>query len=300
MPSWEVRALLKRRGMRAPFLLAILAGLFACNGAVATRAPPQGDSDAAEDSAYDAASSGTSIEYDASAAPWTLPVTVDDSGASSSGVPVSTNGPVPPVSPGPSSSPPPGACAALLSPGDLAIDELMIESVSGTGDYGEWLEVMSLRSCAVNLRGLHGDCPSGSKVRTFDVTEDMWIAPLGTFLVADSADPATNHDLPVPLLVWSGEPGDVLRNKGGTVDLLVDGTLIDSLTFPALKLTVGASVEFPADCDLSERTDWTAWQTSADSYFPGFYGTPNAPNTDVTCDVSDMGASGVPAGDAGP
>jgi hypothetical protein len=288
--------------MKALPLLAVLAGLFACNGAVATRSPPQEGSDASEDDTYDASSYGSSTEYDAgTSALWPLPVAGADSGASSPNLPVSA-GPIP-VPPAPSSSPPPGACPSPLSPGDLAIDELMIESVSGTGDYGQWIEVMSLLPCAVNLRALHGDCVNGAKVRTFDVTEDMWIPPLGTFLVADSADPATNHDLPLPLLVWAGQPGDVLRHKGGTIDLLVDGTLIDSLTFPALKLTVGASVEFPADCDLSERTDWTAWQTSVASYFPGFLGTPNAPNTDVTCDVSDesdASTSGDPEGDAGP
>ena len=29
-----------------------------------------------------------------------------------------------------------------------------------------------------------------------------------------------------------GQPGDVLRNKGGTVTLLLAGTMIDSVTFP--------------------------------------------------------------------
>src|SRR5437868_4642485 len=33
-----------------------------------------------------------------------------------------------------------GACARPLGPGDLVIDELMIASVAGAGDHGEWLE----------------------------------------------------------------------------------------------------------------------------------------------------------------
>jgi hypothetical protein len=85
--------------------------------------------------------------------------------------------------------------------------------------------------------------------------------------------------------VWAGEPGDVLRNKGGTIVLSVSGTLIDTLTYPALKLTVGASIAFPADCDPATRSDWTAWQTSTFSFFPGFHGTPNATNTDVSCSL---------------
>jgi hypothetical protein len=180
-------------------------------------------------------------------------------------------------------APPDGACAASLAPGDLVIDELLIESVAGAGDYGEWLEVRSTLACAIDLRGLHGECPSGAKVRTFDVTDDVWLPPTGIFVVADSVDPAVDHDLPGTVIPWSGQPGDVLRNKGGTISLRVQDALIDSVTYPALKLVVGASVAFPADCPLDRRSDWTVWQTSIDSWFPGFRGSPNAPNLDVSC-----------------
>jgi hypothetical protein len=182
-----------------------------------------------------------------------------------------------------SAAPPPGACASPLAPGDLVIDELMIESVAGTGDYGEWLEVRSTLPCSADLRGLHGECPSGAKVRTFDVTDHLWVPAGGTFVVADSYDPAINHDLPGDVIAWSSQPGDVLRNKGATISLLVQDQLIDSVTYPALKLTVGTSLEFPPDCPLDRRSDWTAWEASSTSWFPGFFGTPNAPNADVSC-----------------
>jgi len=45
------------------------------------------------------------------------------------------------------------ACEDPLAPGDLVIDELMIASVAGSGDYGEWVEVRSTRPCALNLHG---------------------------------------------------------------------------------------------------------------------------------------------------
>ncbi len=177
-----------------------------------------------------------------------------------------------------------GLCAAPLSPADLMIDELMIESVAGAGDYGEWLEVTSTLDCAVNLQGLHGECPHGAKVATFDVTDDTWVPARGTFVVADSSDPVLNHYLPGTVVNWLGQPGDVLRNKGTTVTLSVAGVVIDTLTYPALTLTVGASLAFPSDCDPTLRADFTRWKTSAASWFPGFRGTPNAPNTDVSCD----------------
>ena len=176
-----------------------------------------------------------------------------------------------------------GVCNKPLAAGDLVVDELMIESVAGTGDYGQWLEVRSTLGCALDLRGLHGECPNGKKVATFDVTADLWVPALGTFLVADSSDPAIDHDLPGTLVVWAGGPGDVLRKKGTTITLESGGVLIDALTYPALALTVGASVSFPSDCADSDRSDWTKWQTSTFSWFPAFFGTPNAPNDDVLC-----------------
>ncbi len=175
------------------------------------------------------------------------------------------------------------ACVSDLAPGALLIDELLIESVDGTGDHGEWLEVTNMLPCAVDLRGLHGDCPHGAKAATFDVPGDLWIPAGGTFVVADSVSPAIDHDVPLPVVEWKGNLGDVLRNKGTTVTLTLDDVVIDTLTFPALALTVGTSVEFPADCDPSTRDDFSRWVPAQSSWFPGFHGTPNAPNTDVAC-----------------
>jgi hypothetical protein len=189
----------------------------------------------------------------------------------------------PPVPVAAADAGPDGACEAPPEAGDLAIDELMIASVAGAGDYGEWLEVRSTRDCALDLRGLHGECPRGAKVATFDVTQDLWVAAGGTFVVADSADPALNHDVPGPIVAWSGRVGDVLRNQGTTITLTVSGTRIDSVTYPALSLTVGASLSFPTDCDPETRADWTRWQWSTASWFPAFFGTPNAPNDDIHC-----------------
>jgi hypothetical protein len=176
-----------------------------------------------------------------------------------------------------------GACSAPLQAGGLLIDELMIQSVAGTGDDGEWLEVASTLGCATNLDGLHGECAVGSAVHTFDVTGDLWLPPGGTFLVADSLDPAVNHDLPGLVLAWSGHAGDILRNLGGTVTLSAGAELVVSVTWPSMKLAVGTSVELPAGCPPDDANDFSDWQQAVASWFPAFHGTPNAPNLDVTC-----------------
>ena len=211
-----------------------------------------------------------------------------DAGASPIPIPFPTDGATPAIgadaAPLPSlDAGPEGACDHPPAPGDLAIDELMIESVAGAGDYGEWIEIASMADCALNLRGLHGECPRGATVATFDVATDLWISAQGSLVVADSTDPAINHYLPGLVVGWNGHPGDVLRNKGTTVTLTLSGTVLDSVTYPALPLVVGTSMSFPADCDPSLRADWTRWATSVSSWFPGFDGTPSAPNVDVSC-----------------
>jgi hypothetical protein len=228
----------------------------------------------------------TATVVDETTAPVAVAPAIADAAPIDAGVPgevTMETGDEPPVPVAIVDAGPDGACEAPPATGDLAIDELMIASVAGTGDYGEWLEVRSTRDCALDVRGLHGECPRGAKVATFDVTQDLWVAAGGSFVVADSTDPAINHDLPGSIVVWSGRVGDVLRNQGTTITLTMGGTLIDSVTYPALKLTVGASLSFPTDCDLETRADWTRWQWSSASWFPAFFGTPNAPNDDIHC-----------------
>jgi hypothetical protein len=176
-----------------------------------------------------------------------------------------------------------GACSQPLQAGDLLVDELMVESVAGAGDDGEWLEVTSALACATNLRGLHGECPVGSEVHTFDVPDDIWLPAGGTFIVADSVDPAVNHYLPGIVLAWSGHAGDILRNLGGTVTLSVGRQIVVSLTWPSMKLVVGTSVELPSDCPAGDADDFADWHPAIASWFPAFHGTPNAPNLDVAC-----------------
>jgi hypothetical protein len=265
--------------MRCPFVLPWLA-LLACSPSIKPDASPGtalgsdanpdaslwgddgGSGEDGEDAGQPAWDTGATPAEDA-----TGPITVSEVDASS-----------PPVDAGSD-----GACTQPVGAGDLLIDELMIESVAGAGDDGEWLEVASTAGCAVNLRGLHGECPVGSEVHTFDVAEDVWIPPGGTFIVADSEDPAVNHYLPGLVLAWSGHPGDVLRNEGGTVTLSMGQVLVVSLTWPSMKLAIGTTVELPADCPVTDADQFGVWQPATASWFPGFYGTPNAPNTDVEC-----------------
>jgi hypothetical protein len=183
-------------------------------------------------------------------------------------------------------------CTTPLAPGDLVITELMIASLSGAGDHAEWLEVTSTRACAIDLQGVRGDCPVGAKVATFAFTSDVWIPPRGTFVVADSTDPVIDHGVPGVVVAWDGSLGDVLRNQGATITVRYGGAILDSVTYPKLEIVTGASLAFPTSCSASMRGDWTKWRTSVASWFPGFRGTPNAPNVDVACPSSRLASRG--------
>jgi hypothetical protein len=190
------------------------------------------------------------------------------------------------------------ACASALGPGDLIIDELMIASQSGAGDHGEWLEVQSTRDCVIDLDGLFAEVPHGKGTTIASITGSVMLAPHGFFLIADSDDPAVNHDLPGMVFVWgSGTSSDVLLNSGDAITLYTATATIDTLTYPdSSKLVDAASMAFPADCAPSLRLEFGNWQPSIASWTPGFFGTPMAPNTDVSCPVAPPPPPSTPCG----
>jgi hypothetical protein len=174
-------------------------------------------------------------------------------------------------------------CAGALAPGDLTIAELLINSRAGSGDDGEWVEIRSTRTCWLKLQGLVVESPRGTAApNTTTIAEDFELAPKGSFVVADSADPAKNHALPGKVFAWGAT--DVLKNDGDTVALKLGATVIDSVTYPAFSnLEPGRTLAFPDDCPANVRTDWTRWSLTFDVYATGFKGTPNGANADVAC-----------------
>jgi hypothetical protein len=181
-----------------------------------------------------------------------------------------------------------GMCLTDIGPGDLIIDELMIASQSGAGDHGEWMEVASTRDCVIDLKGVYAEVPHGKGTTTASITDDVLLPPHGFFLIADSDQPSVNNNLPGSVFVWgSGTSSDVLLNSGDTITLYTASATIDVLTYPdSSKLVDGTSMAFPADCAPSLRLEFGNWQDSIASWTPGFFGTPAAPNTDVSCAVA--------------
>jgi hypothetical protein len=174
-------------------------------------------------------------------------------------------------------------CTTPIAPGDLVLRELMVASRGGVGDIGEWVEIVSTRSCRMNIKGIEVVSPRGASQDVASVTSDLWVLPGETLVVANTDDPNSNNNLPGTVITWSGHPGDVLRNSGDTVTIFLGTTVIDTLTYPDLFVTPGVSVTFPDDCNAQDRNDWNFWVDSNSSWANGLVGTPNAPNVDVTC-----------------
>jgi hypothetical protein len=178
-------------------------------------------------------------------------------------------------------------CAGALAPGDLTVAEILINSRAGSGDDGEWVEIRSTRSCWLKVQGLTIESPRGTAApNVATISEAFELAPKGSFVVADSADPVKNHALPGKVFAWGAT--DVLKNDGDTVALKLGATaVIDTVTYPAFSnLEPGRTLAFPSDCPANVRTDWTRWSLTFDVYAagtPGFKGTPNGANDDIAC-----------------
>ncbi|MFO0677749.1 MAG: lamin tail domain-containing protein [Polyangiaceae bacterium] len=183
------------------------------------------------------------------------------------------------------------ACDGPLAAGDLAIVELMIASASGSGDRGEWIEIQNTRDCSLNLKGLRIESPRGTSAKDgVDLQTDLILPAHGLFVVADSAVASENGDLPGTVVAFANGPADVLKNDGDTITLTAGGVTVDALTYPALTITPGRSVSFPADCPWSDRSNFARWSQSFRGYGPAqadggvrLQGTPNGENVDVAC-----------------
>jgi hypothetical protein len=173
-------------------------------------------------------------------------------------------------------------CDSPIAAGDLAIVEIMIASKSGSNDAAEWVEVRSTRDCWLPVKGVSVESPRGTSASNVaTISESFSLPPHGTFVVAGSADPAVNGNLPGKLFAWAAT--DVLKNDGDTIIVKKGSLTIDTITYPSLSFTSGRSIAFPDDCPGANRSDWNRWSQSFDEYAPGLKGTPNAPNLDVLC-----------------
>jgi hypothetical protein len=123
---------------------------------------------------------------------------------------------------------PDGIAATLPAPGDLVIDELLINP-AGTDTNREWIEIANLLPVALDLHQLHvADATS-------DVAVDAGVlAPRGLLVLGQSLDPTKNGGAPIALSF-----GNVisLNNGGDSISLCLgpcaSGILLDQVVWTA-------------------------------------------------------------------
>ncbi len=157
-------------------------------------------------------------------------------------------------------------------PGDLVIAEIMPNPAAVPDAAGEWFEVVA--KADVDLNGLSLGADIAAPDDTVTATDCIRLAAGGRALFARNADAAQNGGLPAPDVTF----GFSLVNANGTLQLGVDGTLIDAVAWTGA--TAGAALSLdPSAEDATANDDPNNWCTATAPYGDGDLGTPKAPNT---------------------
>lgn len=167
-----------------------------------------------------------------------------------------------------------------LLPGDLVINEIMIDPVGAADSGGEWFEIFNPLNADIDLNGLHVQDSINSQ--KFTVGVSLILPANGYLLFARTGNPLTNGNLVEDydyLNVFS------LSNTTDTIILKTadGGTTIDSVTYSTASgwtVPAGASIELGAQHKKADNNNLsTSWCTSIGTGVPsGDNGTPGAAN----------------------
>lgn len=159
--------------------------------------------------------------------------------------------------------PPPGTCndngtnRPIVSPtaGQLKITEWMPDPAKVADTAGEWIEVQA--KADVDLNGLQLGAATLGTTPVVVSADCVHVASGGYALFARTIDPATNGGLPAV----DGKFSFSLANSGGTAQVGVGGTTLDTVTWATAKS--GASIQI----------DGAAKQCTAPTGTPAYNGT---------------------------
>jgi hypothetical protein len=153
----------------------------------------------------------------------------------------------------------------------------MAKSGAGSGDKGEWFELLNASAEALDLYG----CWLADKTpEQYQFVEHV-VVPAGGYLVlALSNDPAVNFGLVDPHVYQ----GFSLSNEGEALSLSCGETVIDAIAFTAAWVTDGVAYQLSsASLDAVANDDAANWCPAvADFGTASKKGTPGAPN--AVCD----------------
>lgn len=164
---------------------------------------------------------------------------------------------------------------------NILITEVMVASITGSGDKGEWFEIHNVGDCIVDLAGVEIVSPTGSGVEKVHSIVAGTIDPDGYFVLALSGNAADNHGLKFDYVYENSALDDVVLNNGADwIELRFGGAALDRASWPSSGFTYGATKYFPANLDPAMNGDWSKWLVSTAVYSSmggTFLGTPGAP-----------------------
>ncbi|MCB9730231.1 MAG: lamin tail domain-containing protein [Deltaproteobacteria bacterium] len=172
----------------------------------------------------------------------------------------------------------PGSVVPQATPGQLVISEIM-QNPDAVGDPdGEWFEVTSLVSFAVDLQG----CVVRSKSdpdQTIDAGGPLVLPAMGRLVLGFDDDPSTNGGVAVDYAYGAL----ALGNGADSVAIWCGGVPLDAVAWdggPKFPDPQGASMQLdPASFTAAANDSGAAWCESSAAFGAGDKGTPGEANT---------------------
>lgn len=163
-------------------------------------------------------------------------------------------------------------------PGDLVINEFMVNPVAVSDTKGEWIELFNTREQDLLLNGLML-LDLGSNKHTLTAESDLVIPAGGYFLMGRHADPAENGGIEPEYVYTSFSLGNT---SDEIILALPSGEIVDAVSYDSgWPLEDGASLELTRSrADTLANNDPSSWHAGILPYGSGDLGTPGHPNAE--------------------
>jgi hypothetical protein len=162
--------------------------------------------------------------------------------------------------------------------GDIVITEVLPNPDFVADDIGEWFELYSLADADFHLNGLEiGKSIEDAAEDTIAWPECITLSPGQYAIVAKSADPMENGELPAESIVWETDVS--LTNTDGSLWVGVAEEILDAVTWG----TAGTGEATQLDPDFFDPTandDLINWCDATEPFNAGDVGTPGAANSE--------------------
>lgn len=167
------------------------------------------------------------------------------------------------------------------APGEVIFVELMIDPVTLSDNFAEWIEVLNVGAAAVDLAGCRLlDLGVNGDDHVIDAGAPLVVLPGELLLLGKSTSAADNGGIPVAYAY--GEFGVSLTNTGDDLILRCDDVDVDQVgwTPDAWPYGTGVAMQLDAGTQDGVSNDGAgAWCAAGNVYSAGNTGTPGAANT---------------------